>query len=278
MEKKLFVVVLLISLLIGLSYSQKSFHPYPEIAHPGDSLAFVQIKTDSLFNSNQIISLLVLPRDFFDNYMFTLAYSKSDLYKTSLFAGSNNALAAVNGGFFDMDSGGSVTYLEVGDSVISYTKSSGEQDRRRNQLLNGAVVIFGDSLIIFEPAQPDQNYERSKSESAVLVTGPLLIRNSEKEELPDRKFVTDRHPRTCLCKTTAAVIIVAIDGRSEQADGMSLPEVQSFLQDLGCVDAINLDGGGSTTLWIKGKGIVNFPSDKTGERPVANAFLILKRQ
>jgi exopolysaccharide biosynthesis protein len=57
---------------------------------------------------------------------------------------------------------------------------------------------------------------------------------------------------------------------------MSLPEVQSFLQDLGCIDAINLDGGGSTTLWINGKGVVNFPSDSTGERPVANAILILK--
>ena len=48
-------------------------------------------------------------------------------------------------------------------------------------------------------------------------------------------------------------------------------------QDLGCVDAINLDGGGSTTLWLKGKGIVNFPSDETGERPVANVFLIMEK-
>jgi len=49
------------------------------------------------------------------------------------------------------------------------------------------------------------------------------------------------------------------------------------LLKLGCVDAINLDGGGSTTMWIHQKGIVNFPSDKTGERPVSNALLIIKK-
>ena len=46
---------------------------------------------------------------------------------------------------------------------------------------------------------------------------------------------------------------------------------------VGCVDAINLDGGGSTTMWTKDKVIVNFPSDKTGERPVSNALLIINK-
>ncbi|MCK4879516.1 MAG: phosphodiester glycosidase family protein, partial [Bacteroidales bacterium] len=44
----------------------------------------------------------------------------------------------------------------------------------------------------------------------------------------------------------------------------------------GCIDAINLDGGGSTTMWTKDNGVVNRPSDKRGERPVANAILILE--
>lgn len=60
---------------------------------------------------------------------------------------------------------------------------------------------------------------------------------------------------------------------------MSLKEVQQFLLRLTCKDAINLDGGGSTTLWINDgntKGIMNKPSDKEGERPVANILLIKK--
>ena len=58
---------------------------------------------------------------------------------------------------------------------------------------------------------------------------------------------------------------------------MNLGEVQKYLLDFGCVDAINLDGGGSTSMWIKDKGLVNIPSDKSGERPVANALLLLKK-
>jgi exopolysaccharide biosynthesis protein len=46
---------------------------------------------------------------------------------------------------------------------------------------------------------------------------------------------------------------------------------------LKCTDAINLDGGGSTTMWLKNKGIVNHPSDREGERPVSDAFLIIKQ-
>jgi exopolysaccharide biosynthesis protein len=71
-------------------------------------------------------------------------------------------------------------------------------------------------------------------------------------------------------------MFITIDGRSKQAKGMCLYELQKYLSDLGCTDAINLDGGGSTTMWTINKGVVNSPSDKSGERPVANALIILK--
>ncbi len=57
---------------------------------------------------------------------------------------------------------------------------------------------------------------------------------------------------------------------------MSLIETQKYLLNLGCIDAINLDGGGSSTMWIKNKGIINTPSDKNGERVVSNALLLIK--
>jgi exopolysaccharide biosynthesis protein len=81
-----------------------------------------------------------------------------------------------------------------------------------------------------------------------------------------------------LCKTKKSILFITIDGRMEKADGMSLVEAQKYLYDLGCIDAINLDGGGSTTMWTKNKGVVNKPSDKDGERPVANAVLILENE
>jgi len=88
------------------------------------------------------------------------------------------------------------------------------------------------------------------------------------------KFVKERHPRTCICETRDSHLLLTIDGRQPTAKGMSLLEVQDFLLAQKCITAINLDGGGSTTMWLKEKGIVNKPSDFFGERKVANAILI----
>ena len=105
----------------------------------------------------------------------------------------------------------------------------------------------------------------------------VLIYNSESSDLPVMSFVHRRHPRTCVCKTEDSLLLITIDGRIEKAAGLNLYEVQKYLSGLGCTDAINLDGGGSTTLWIRDKGVVNYPSDRSGERPVANAILILNK-
>ena len=74
-----------------------------------------------------------------------------------------------------------------------------------------------------------------------------------------------------------SIIFMTVDGRSETAAGMNLSEVQYYMLKLGCLNAINLDGGGSTSMWTLEKGLVNNPSDKTGERPVANALLLLEK-
>jgi len=108
--------------------------------------------------------------------------------------------------------------------------------------------LHGTDSIKIERAKDDQFYEHSKSESAVLVAGPLLIKNSQLQELPKMGFTTKRHPRSCFCVTNESIILLTIDGRSENAAGMNLLEVQKFLSDLKCTDAINLDGGGSSTM------------------------------
>ena len=242
-----------------------------------DSLDFIQIKTDSIFNSHQIISLLTLQKNDLKKFRIEISYCKSDLKTTSSFGKNNHAEAAINGSFFDRDSGGSVTYFEINDTVISKTKSSNLKWAKPDSLINGAIEIMKDSSISIQPASSDQYYELSKQEIAVLVAGPLLLYHSKKMRLPNMKFTNDRHPRTCLCETKESLLFITIDGRKKEAEGMSLLEVQTYLKNIGCVDAINLDGGGSTTLWIKDKGIVNFTSDDAGERPVANALLIIKK-
>lgn len=242
-----------------------------------DPIRFVQVLTDSLFNSPQRISLLLLDKEFLHNYSIEFAYQSTELKKTSHLAESKNAVAAINGGFFNMDSGGSVTYFESGDSVISRTRSSELKWAVPDSLINGALILNKTHTLEIESANTEQFYEDSKRESFVMVTGPLLISDSLAQKLPDMKFAYMRHPRTCVGITQESIIFMTVDGRSEQAYGMSLIEVQKYLLDLGCTDAINLDGGGSTCMWTENEGVVNIPCDNTGERPVANALLILEK-
>ncbi|MCP4726136.1 MAG: phosphodiester glycosidase family protein, partial [bacterium] len=69
------------------------------------------------------------------------------------------------------------------------------------------------------------------------------------------------------------IFLITVDGRRPgHSIGMSLYELSEFMLELGCEEAMNLDGGGSTTMWINGK-IRNRPSDGI-VRPIANAILI----
>jgi exopolysaccharide biosynthesis protein len=68
-------------------------------------------------------------------------------------------------------------------------------------------------------------------------------------------------------------VLVTVDGRSTDDLGLSIPEAADVARSLGLVDAINLDGGGSTTMTVHGD-VVSHPSDATGERPVGDALLV----
>jgi len=257
--------------------AQQGSNPHLSALNPGDSITFSQIRTDSLFESQQIISLLTVSQDSTDQYEIRLAYLADELRQTSWFGINQQAEAALNGGYFDRDKGGSVSYLEIADSVISRNRSRGAKWAINDSLLNGAILIEPDGRISIQLANAENYYQTSTREQAVLIAGPLLLLDSGKVKLPViEKFVARRHPRSCLCTTAEQVVFIAIDGRQTEAAGMSLQEAQDLLLRLGCRDAINLDGGGSTTLWIRDKGVVNFPSDKEGERPVANVLLIIK--
>lgn len=89
-------------------------------------------------------------------------------------------------------------------------------------------------------------------------------------------FARARHPRTAVgWDPNGTLFLVAVDGRQEgYSDGMTLGELSAFFRRLGVTEAINLDGGGSTTMVVDGA-VVNRPSDQTGERPVANALVVL---
>lgn len=89
-------------------------------------------------------------------------------------------------------------------------------------------------------------------------------------------FAERRHPRAAIGFDSAGRIhIVAVDGRQAgYSEGMSLPELGQYLLAHGITNAMNFDGGGSTTLVVADR-IVNRPSDAAGERAVSNALVVL---
>jgi hypothetical protein len=117
----------------------------------------------------------------------------------------------------------------------------------------------------------------------VLGGGPLLLLNGKRVEAPKaesiaRVFFLSRHPRTAVgMRQDGTLLFVTVDGRQpERSVGLSLVELTDVLIELGAVSAINLDGGGSTTMVIRNKP-VNSMSDPTGERETANAILLFPR-
>ena len=89
-------------------------------------------------------------------------------------------------------------------------------------------------------------------------------------------YFCDRNPRTGVGVTAdGTVLLVVVDGRSRDSEGMTLVELGRTFVSLVAVEALNLDGGGSSVMWIKGNGVVSDPSDSSGERPVVNAMLVL---
>ncbi len=108
---------------------------------------------------------------------------------------------------------------------------------------------------------------------------PMLLRDGrhvfENTKAILSGFSVTQHPRTAVATLgDGTLVIMAVDGRSEASKGMSLTQLTDFLVSLGAVNALNLDGGGSTVMVVRDS-IVNHPSDKEGERAVANALVVM---
>jgi hypothetical protein len=108
----------------------------------------------------------------------------------------------------------------------------------------------------------------------------LLVRDGQdvadwSVEVFTTTFAEIRHPRTLIGTTADGTIWLAtVDGRQPQLSvGMTLVELRNLAHRLDLVNALNLDGGGSTTMWVKGE-IVNSPSDAAGPRKVSDALLV----
>ena len=88
-----------------------------------------------------------------------------------------------------------------------------------------------------------------------------------------------RHPRTAVgfSRDSSTLYLLVVDGRSERSVGMTLVELAELMRQVGAWDAMNFDGGGSTTM-VVGGAVVNATSDPAGEREVGNALMVVKKR
>ena len=174
------------------------------------------------------------------------------------------------------------------------TSSSGNAIPSNGALLAGygararevAALADGDTVRITLGFTPRPT-KRGRAVPLALIIGgwPRILRdgvniagNAASEEGTISRNAEVRHPRTAVgfSRDSSTLLLVTVDGRQEKSVGMTLTELAHLMRDLGAWQALNFDGGGSTTMVVQGE-IANSPADAAGEREVGNALVVTRR-
>lgn len=242
---------------------------------------------NKIFDSHQYISIIEIDAKKAKG-RFAFANDEGKITPTSKFAKDSGAVVAMNGTFYNM---------RIPYNCVCYFKKNGQtafaNTEKMEQRDNGAVVISPKgkiSVVAADAANPGnimpQNWAEKIDAPSVMCSGPVLMIDGKNAQLDENSFNRNRHPRSAVATKGDKIYLIAADGRSaENAQGVSLWEFTAIMHYIGAEDAINLDGGGSTTLYVEGEngsGIVNHPSDnkkfdREGERHIVNALLFIKR-
>ena len=203
-------------------------------------------------------------------------------------ARSPGTIAAVNGGFFSLQDGRPTAMLKVNGELLNGSRRARggvgilERDGRTSLLFDRLIVRTREGTATYTPLLGTSADDWARAPHAVSGAGLLLLDGRELNdwfiEQVSEGFDTTRHPRTMIgVDGDGAIWLVTVDGRNPFLSvGMTFVELQRLARRLGLRSALNLDGGGSTTMWVAGE-IVNHPSDPAGPRPVSDAILVVPR-
>tara|TARA_B110000438_G_C15774606_1_gene633478 strand:- start:459 stop:1412 length:954 start_codon:yes stop_codon:yes gene_type:complete len=222
----------------------------------------------------------------------------------SQFSKNNNSRVLVNGGYFLMDKNPAkhVGLLHVNNQTISPALKSIIRNNKRYYTARGAIGFLNngkidiawvtsknDSLFYFpepvdnSPEEPIDSFDFNKSffwdANDAIHAGPVLIQNGNIRVTTDEEVffgssIGDIHPRTAAgYRKNGELVLVVIDGRQVNSRGVDLNELAIIMKDLDCVEAINLDGGGSSSMVVDGK-LINRPSGTSSQREVMSAISV----
>ncbi len=208
------------------------------------------------------------PREADELILFT-----PEFHRTTLTGPGGVEAVVVDGMVTAVREGEGSAAIPEGGYVLSASGAAGQWVRehiragRRAALKTAAVT------------SPEPNF----TPDFIIGGGPVLVRDGKPAAAADagaydQGFSMKRHPRTAAgIRLDGTLVLVTVDGRQPLISvGMTISELEALMIEFGCVEAVNLDGGGSTTMVVKGR-VVNSPSDASGERPVSDALLVLLR-
>ena len=232
-----------------------------------------------MFDSRQTVSVVAYPARNFTTEIIQLDGKASPTSELGKAAGAD---AALNGSYFNMKTLAPVTFVLIDKQILGRT-TPGETMRT-----NGVIALRdkrGRKMDILR-CDTTQYSRIARRYRSALAAGPMLVRDGRSVEYDSEdSFYARRHPRTLIGKRADGTVVMAvIDGRFKgEADGATIAETAYIARQLGLVDALNLDGGGSSTLWTAQEGILNHPYDNKrfdheGERGVPNCIVIRRNK
>ena len=251
----------------------------------GDATGYV-IRRVNLFNSTQTVSVIRYSPKLYK----TTVVQPDELQKLAVTAKQAGAHFGVNAGYWDVRIDKPSTFLRLGGKQIAETADF-EKER-----VDG-VVCIGKKGVVIDHCKAGEEARYAKKYKDILASGPVLIDegvcvdhaaytkgmvdNAGGKPVGAFYTYTQRHPRTAVgTDKSGNVYLVVVDGRSEgNAEGVTIEELTKICAWLGMRDAINLDGGGSSTMWCSDWGVVSYPCrnkkfDHAGDRKVSSCLVV----
>ena len=238
----------------------------------GAQAGYAQLR---LFDSQQSISVVRYRASKFRTYIAN--DPGKDAAATSVIAQRYGAVIAINGSYFD-----------GGHNPVTYVKDDGVQEGR---IQGSSVRLCVDGLVgirrghkVRIALSDSLSYDKtSRGCKEVMAAGNVLLQDGVSQVAGGtwtKSFQLKRHPRSVMGITSDGwVYMIVIDGRFPEAAGATMEEAAQIALMFGLKDAINLDGGGSSTLWTASLGVLNHPSDNRkfdheGQRKVPNIIYV----
>ncbi len=233
--------------------------------------------TDGLFDSPQAISFVRINPAVFGLDIITAEGEKAD--STSALCLKHGAVAGINGSFFNMKELVGITFVKDDGFTVSENSYAGSFHP------HGAVIVNMDGIFIdatdslFYASEGDYHRELMESNPILIDENQIFVYG---EDTPGwESFYNFRHPRSLIGQDAGGYIwLVVVDGRAkDNAAGMTIAQLTDLAGMIGLTDALNLDGGGSSTLWTLPDGVINHPCDNRrfdneGQRIVPNIIAV----